>query len=195
VVSTPSGRKLIRAKKILLTIPPSLKNLAKFDLDATEQSLFVQFSASGYYTALLRHSGIPDNVSVQNTGADTLYNLPALPGIYAFSPTGVPGLQNVLYGSTTPLSDEEVRYDIIVSLHRLQTAGTVPTATSEFAVFSNHSPFEFTVPTSAIQAQFYRKLNALQGHRQVFYGGAAFHTQDSSMLWQFIEALLPRIVA
>jgi hypothetical protein len=196
VVSTPSGRKLIRAKKILLTIPPSLTNLAKFDLDATEHSLFAQFSASGYYTALLRHSGIPDNVSIQNTGADTLYNLPPLPGIYTFGPTGIPGLQNVLYGSTTPLSDEQVRHDIIVNLRRLQAAGTVPTvATPEFAVFSNHSPFEFTVPASAIQAHFYRKLNALQGHRQVFYSGAAFHTQDSSMLWQFVEALLPRIVA
>jgi hypothetical protein len=39
---------------------------------------------SGYYTALLQHSGILDNVSIQNTGADTLYNLPALPGVGVF---------------------------------------------------------------------------------------------------------------
>lgn len=195
LVSTPSGPKLIRAKKILLTIPPTIKNLAHFDLDDTEYSLFNQFNTSGYYTGLLRHSGIPDNLAIQNIGADTPYNLPVLPGLYLFSPTGVPGLHTALYGSPTSLSPEQVKRDIIASVRQLQKAGTIPTSTPEFAVFSSHSPFEFTVPSSAIQAGFYRKLNALQGHRQVFYTGAAFHTHDSSMLWQFTEALLSRIVA
>lgn len=195
VVSTPSGRKLIRAKKILLTIPPTLNNLHNFDLDVTERSLFSQFSTSGYYTGLLRNSGIPDNISVTNTGANTLYNLPALPGIYTIIPTGVPGLQQVLYGSPTQLSDQNVKDDIIASVRRLRKAGTLPTTTPDFAVFSSHSPFEFTVSSEAIQAGFYGKLNALQAHRQVFYSGAAFHTHDSSLLWQFIEGLLPQVVA
>ena len=39
------------------------------------------------------------------------------------------------------------------------------------------------------------KLNALQGRNRTFYTGAAFHTHDSSLLWQFTEALLPRIAA
>jgi len=195
VVSTPSGWKLIKAKKILLTIPPTLKNLAHFDLDTTERSLFDQFSTTGYYTALIRNSGIPDNTGVQNTGKNTLYSLPALPGIYTTDPTGVPGLQHVFYGSFTPLSDDEVKDDIVASIQRLRTAGTVSTTPFEFAVFSAHTPFEFTVPSSAIADGFYRKLNALQAHRQVFYTGAAFHTHDSSLLWQFTEALLPSIVA
>jgi NAD(P)-binding Rossmann-like domain len=96
LVSTPSGPKVIKAKKILLTIPPSLENLAPLDLDNTERSLFKQFSATGYYTGLLRHSGIPDNTSIQNIGTNTPFNLPPLPGIYGLFPTGVPGLQKVL---------------------------------------------------------------------------------------------------
>jgi hypothetical protein len=51
------------------------------------------------------------------------------------------------------------------------------------------------VPTGAIKAGFYRKLYALQGRNRTFYTGAAFHTHDSSLLWQFTEALLPRITA
>jgi hypothetical protein len=195
LVSTPSGRKLIRAKKILLTIPPTTHNLADFDLDDTEYSLFKQFNTSGYYAGLVRGSGIPDNVNIENVGANTPYNLPVLPGLYSFIPTGVPGLHKVLYGSPTSLPSHQVKHDITATVRRLQETGSIPnTSTPEFAVFSSHSPFEFTVPSSAIQAGFYRKLNALQGHRQTFYTGAAFHTHDSSMLWQFTEALLSRIV-
>ena len=195
LVSTPSGLKLVKAKKIMLTIPPTIQNLAHFDLDNTERSLFSQFSTSGYYTALIRNSSIPDNVIVQNIGANTLYNLPVLPGIYATNPTGIPGLHNVLYGSPTSLPSDQVKRDIIESLRRLKKAGTLPTTTPEFAIFSSHSPFEFTVSSSAIQGGFYNKLGKLQGRRHMFYNGAAFHTHDSTMLWQFTEALLPRVIA
>ena len=195
LVSTPSGLKLVKAKKIMLTIPPTIQNLAHFDLDNTERSLFSQFSTSGYYTTLIRNSSIPDNIVVKNAGANTLYNLPVLPGICGTKPTGIPGLHSVLYGSPTSLPSDQVKRDIIESLLRLNKAGTLPTTTPEFTIFSSHSPFEFTVPSSAIQGGFYKKLGKLQGRRHMFYNGAAFHTHDSAMLWQFTEALLPRVIA
>jgi hypothetical protein len=195
LVQTPSGLKLIRAKKIVVTIPPKLGNLFGFDLDATEQSLFGQFGNSAYYTGVLRNSGIPDNMAVTNIGADTPYHLPALPGVYSISPSGIPGLHNVKYGSPTQLSELQVKLDIVASVKRLRTAGTLPTTTPDFAVFASHSPFELTVPTSAIKTGFYRNLYALQGRNRTYYTGAAFHTHDTSLLWQFTEALLPRIAA
>ena len=195
LVQTPSGLKLIRAKKIVVTIPPKLDNLFGFDLDATEQSLFGQFGNSAYYTGVLRHTGIPDNMAVTNIGADTPYHLPALPGVYSISPTGVPGLHNVKYGSPQQLSDLQVKADIVASVKRLRTAGTLPTTTPEFAAFASHSPFELTVSTDAIKAGFYQNLYGLQGRNRTYYTGAAFHTHDSSLLWQFTEALLPSIAA
>ena len=196
LVQTPAGLKLIRAKKLVVTVPPKIDNLFGFDLDFTELSLFAQFGNSAYYTGLLRNSGIPDNLSVNNIGQGTPYNLPVLPGVYSISPTGIPGLHSVKYGSPTQLSELQVKADIVAAVKRLKTAGTVPTAkTPEFAVFSSHSPFELTVSPSAIRNGFYRKLNALQGRNRTFYTGAAFHTHDSSLLWQFTESLLPRIAA
>jgi hypothetical protein len=195
LVGTPSGLKLIRASKVVVTIPPKLNNLAGFDLDATEQSLFGQLGNSAYYTGVLRHSGIPDNMAVTNIGADTAYHLPVLPGVYSISPTGIPGLHNVKYGSPVQLTEAQVKTDIVASVRRLRAAGTLPTTTPDFAVFANHSPFELTVPTTAIAAGFYRNLYALQGRNRTFYTGAAFHTHDSSLLWQFTEALLPSIAA
>ncbi|MGX6606694.1 NAD(P)-binding protein [Micromonosporaceae bacterium Da 78-11] len=195
LVQTPGGLKIIRAKKILLTAPPKLDNLFGFDLDATEASLFGQFNNSAYYTGLLRNSGIPDNVSVTNIGDGTPYNLPSLPGVYSISPSGVPGLHSVKYGSPKQLSETQVKADILAAVKRLRTAGTVQTTTPEFAVFASHSPFELTVSPAAIKNGFYRKLYALQGRNRTYYTGAAFHTHDTSLLWQFTEALLPRIAA
>jgi hypothetical protein len=196
-VQTPAGLRIIRAKKIVVTVPPKVDNLVGFDLDATELSLFRQFGNSAYYTGVLRNTGIPDNLSVTNLGQDTPYRLPVLPGVYAISPTGIPGLHSVKYGSPVSLSETTVKADILAAVQRLRAAGTIPasTATPEFAVFASHSPFELTVPVSAVRSGFYRKLSALQGRNRTFYTGAAFHTHDSSLLWQFTEALLPRIAA
>ncbi|KAI9773670.1 MAG: hypothetical protein M1840_006944 [Geoglossum simile] len=193
VVSTPSGWKLIKAKKILVTVPPTLKGLVSFGLDTTERSLFQQFRLAGYYTGLLRHTGIPDNTTVVNIGANTPYNLPPLPGVYSIGQTGVPGLHSVTYGSDSPVGSKQAQKDIIAAVQRLKA--TLPTTTPEFAVFSNHSPFLMWVPSNAIAAGFYRNLGALQGHRRTFYTGAAFHTHDSSALWEFTEALLPSIIS
>ncbi len=77
MVKTPQGHKLVLAKKLLISIPPKLSNFKGFDLSTTERGLFSQFSDAGYYTGLLRNTGIPDDINVNNIGADTPYNLPA----------------------------------------------------------------------------------------------------------------------
>lgn len=204
IVQTPTGKVLIHANKLIFTIPPKLPNLSGFDLSPNETTLFRQFGHSAYYTGLIRHSGIPDNLTVVNVGATTPQNTPVLPAVYAFNPTGVPDLHRVKFGSPYALaSDAEVQTAIVASLRRLQQSdsggGAVPAVTAtnatEFAVFASHTPFELTVSSEAIAGGFYRELNALQGQRHTYYTGAAFHTHDSSLLWQFTEPLLPRVVA
>ncbi|KAK9452711.1 hypothetical protein V1511DRAFT_134897 [Dipodascopsis uninucleata] len=190
-VKTPNGIKIIHAKKILVTIPPKVENLVSFDLDETEYSIFSQFINTAYYTSLIRTSGLPNDVAFANAGVDTLYNLPPLPGVYSFTPTGISGLLGVKYGSPAIIPDEVVKADIVADVKKWN-----PEAEVEFAVFSSHSPFELTVPSALIERYFYRDLYGLQGHSNTFYTGAAFHTQDSSMLWKFtLEKVLPKIIA
>jgi monoamine oxidase len=55
-VKTPSGSKVIKACKLLMSIPPKLHNLVGFDLDQTEHSLFSQFINTAYYTGLIRNT-------------------------------------------------------------------------------------------------------------------------------------------
>jgi hypothetical protein len=193
-VSTPSGRKLIVAQKIVVAIPQKLDNLGGFDLDHTERSLFEQFRNSFYYTALISNTGIPDNLSINNNGANTPFNLPVLPGPYSIVPTGITGVANIFYGSATAMTNEQVQQAIVADILRLRN-DNLTTTKPDFVAFSNHRPFELTVPADAIENGFYRRLNALQGHRKTYYTGAAFQAHDSSMIWNFTEALLPQIVA
>lgn len=88
-----------------------------------------------------------------------------------------------------------MKAEILASVARLGAAGTFNTSSSaELATFASHTPFELTVSKEAIAGGFYKKLYNLQGQRNTYYTGAAFHTHDSSLLWQFTEALLPRIL-
>ncbi|TVY30554.1 Beta-cyclopiazonate dehydrogenase [Lachnellula hyalina] len=194
VIKTPSGITLIKSRKLIFTIPPKVKNLQGWDLDNSETSLFNQFSNSGYYTAIIQNSGIPDNLSIEDVSPNTLYNLPPLPAIYSLSPSGIPGLLSVKLGSVSDLTDEEAKQQIISSVTNLQLNRTGPN-NPELAVYSSHTPFELTVPPSAVAGGFYKSLYSLQGERHTWYLGAAFHTHDSSLLWQFTEALLPNITA
>ncbi|KIM79564.1 hypothetical protein PILCRDRAFT_74371 [Piloderma croceum F 1598] len=195
VVSTPSGHRVIQAKKIIFAIPPTLENLHNFDIDSEERHLFEQFSTTGYYTGLLRNSGVPANAgTITDRGLHTTFHVPKLPNIFSTYASAILGLQQVFYGSDTVLPIDQVKHSIITTMQQIfpNATATVPPV---FAVFSSHSPFVFMVPSSAIKAGFYRKLSNLQGHRHMFYAGAAFQTQDSSLIWQFIEGLLPHVVA
>ena len=200
LIQTPSGPKLIQSKKLVIAVPQQLNNLGVFDLDDTEASLFSKFQNSAYYTTLVTNTGLPENVSFSNIGLDTPYNLPVLPAAYTVSATAVPGIYDVFYGSQTDLTDEEVQTDIRATVARIREAqlGNSTTGSSsdelEFLIFKAHIPFVLYVPSSEIASGFYSKVNDLQGYRNTFYNGAAFQTQDSSLLWQFTEILLPKIV-
>ena len=200
LIQTPAGRKLIRTKKIVSTIPPILSNLQGFDLDNYEAPLFSQFKYHSYYVGILNNSGIPDNLSLVNVGTNTPYNLPVLPAAYDIFPTSAPGLH--LFQSTTNddqrISDQQMEYDVVASIKRMRAAGTLPNTNEpapQFAVFSSHTPFGVYVPASAIASGFYNRLFALQGKKNTYWTGAAFVAHDSTLIWQYTETLLAQIAA
>jgi hypothetical protein len=195
LVATPHGPRLIRAGKLVVAVPPVLRNFTGFDLDATERSVFGQFVSGAYYTGVARLSGLPAGVSLNNVAAETPYNLAPLPGFYSVNPTAVPGLYNVKYGSPSPLPEAVVRRDIRADIERLAKAGTFPVTFHDLEVFSSHTPFELHVTPQAIAGGFYRRLNALQGRNRTYYAGAAFSSHNSTRIWTAMDALLPSIAA
>jgi hypothetical protein len=194
VANAPEGRKLILAKKLLMTIPPKPKLLESFDLGAEEKAVFSSFIDVGYYTSIVNNTGLPDNLGVFNYNPDTPYNFPILPAMYNVQTTPVPGLHLAIYGTPRsnegfPLSDDEVKADIIKGIKTLQKASpeTFNQSEPEFMVFSSHTPFYLQVSPDDIKDGYYDRLYALQGLRNTYWTDAAFWSQDSSDLWRYSE--------
>jgi hypothetical protein len=194
VADTPSGPVTILCSKLVWSAPPTLLNLAPVGLDATEISVFSRLQSKCYTSGLAAISGLPAGLSITNLAPNTPYNLPPLPGLYSLQAT-VPGLYLTLFGSDDPLPTPAVEALVQLQVESLALAGTYPTRFEGFQIISNHTPFQIGVSGDDIAAGFYARMNALQGHRNTYYNGAAFQTNDSSLIWQFTEELLPMIVS
>ncbi|KAK9234114.1 hypothetical protein V1525DRAFT_82989 [Lipomyces kononenkoae] len=195
VVKTPSGSKLIKAKKIVVAFPPIPSNFEGWDLDDQERDVFNTYKFEAYYTGLVTNTGLPLSTDVDNVGANTPFNIPALPGMYGFDVTAQPGLIDVKYASPFVQSDSTVKSNIQSALGRLQIPGVTTTPGKlEWKAFQAHVPFFDHVTAEDIQGGFYTRANALQGHRRVWYTGAAWESQDSSAIWSFTESLLQNIL-
>ncbi|KJY00363.1 flavin-containing superfamily Amine oxidase like protein [Zymoseptoria brevis] len=190
----------IRAKTLLLTLPPTLPNLLPFlDLSETETSLFSQFSFSAFYNALLRNTGLPPNTTYRNLNPSLPFDIPALPAVYEIGATAAPGISGMQYGapSSHPVTDGQVQADILATIARLREAAGVLDyeGEPEFVGFNNHAPNHLAVSASTIRDGFYTKLKALQGPRGTFWSGATWASDSSASIWDFTEhVILPRIV-
>ncbi|CAN9264731.1 unnamed protein product [Alternaria alternata] len=197
LVETPMGCRLIQAKKILMAIPPTPENLAKFDPSGDELKIFNQFTSVGYYTSIIRDAG-PTNITLQNLALDRPYALPPMPAIYNVNPTANPTLSLVYYGTKVGqhLSDEEAKAAIIADLKRFQAANNMTETEPEFVAFSNHSPYNMLVGEEATRAGFYKHLYGLQSKRNTFWTGAAWRAHDSSSSWAYTsQSVLPQLLA
>ncbi|PGH23599.1 hypothetical protein AJ80_02380 [Polytolypa hystricis UAMH7299] len=196
VVKTPGGIKLIQASKLLITIPPVIDNMYPFDLNDNEMSLFQQFQNTGWYVSLVNNTGLPDGITVQSANAKSPYNLPVLPDVYILQPTSTKGVFLVKYGSEVTLPDEFVKRDIRERVTKLSMTMNNDSREPdvEILAYQSHAPFSLSVSPEAIRDGFYRNLTALQGKRNTWYTGNTWMSPHSAAMWNFTEALLPRIM-
>jgi hypothetical protein len=198
LVDTPKGRKLIVAKKLLITIPPTPAALAKFDMNEEELSIFSQLQGFGYYTSIIRNAGTPATVTAQNLALDQPYALPPMPNLYNCNPSGAPSLSVCYYGTKLGqiLSDDEAKAAIVADLKQYQAVNGLNATEPEFVAFSNHSPYWMMASSEATKAGFYKSMYALQGKRNTFWTGATWRAQDSTASWKFTKNfVLPALVA
>ncbi|GAB1317685.1 hypothetical protein MFIFM68171_07895 [Madurella fahalii] len=196
VVGTPTGNKTIIAKKLLVTMPPIMANMALLGLDTHEYNIFSRFEAQGWYVGLVSAPGFVSGDEFVNAAANSQFNLPQLPALYQISPTRVAGIHFVRYGSSSYLNESRVKADIVRTVDRVRRA-VVPNAASlppvELLAFSSHWPFSLRVSAANIAGGFYTHLDALQGYKSTWYTGATFSSSTASHVWNFTERLLPQI--
>ncbi|KAL8865213.1 MAG: hypothetical protein Q9174_007010, partial [Haloplaca sp. 1 TL-2023] len=153
---TPTGNKIVRAKKVISAIPPLINNLQGFDLDASEAPIFDKFQGHSWYVGLVNNSGILGNLSLLNYGTNNNenFNIPQLPGFYDFFATKNPNLHYFLYGGNdTQISftKQQIKQSMEETLLRLREGGVIsgpqnPEHEQEQELkiieFANHSPYE-----------------------------------------------------
>jgi len=194
IIKTPSQIILIKSQKLIIAIQPTLQNLKHFDLSDCEKKIFGKFTSTEYFSGVLRNSGIPSNISLVNIDAGQPFYLPAPPALYGITQTEIPNLSLAYYLSTRTTKDGEIAQKILSDVKKLQMPGK-EAANPEFAVTALHRPFELKVSAVEIENGFYRELYGLQGESRTWYASATFHAHDSSLIWRFVEELLPSILA
>lgn len=190
VVSTPYGYKLLRVKRFLFTLPPKLDNVIGFDLDDQEIAHFSQFKSNNYCTGLLQNASLAADSVLSNMVVDpSTFHLPRLPSSYNLGPMHPSSdLTNVKFCSNVTMSYQQIQGQIIA-----EAAKAVPRSTPELAFLASHGPFGLHVSAESIANGFYQSLYKLQGKRRSYWTGAAWHTHDSSLLWNFTERILQRM--
>ena len=200
-ITTPTGPKLIIAKKLLIAIQPKLSSLQALNIDLapSETQIFTQFNNSYYWDVVIKNSGLPANTDITNVDPAAPMGIPPLPGLYGFSTPPI-GNNHITtwYGSPYPLTDAQVKANVLATVNKLVTANNLasPPPTPQIVGFNSHNPFWLSVPPATIASGFYNQLNALQGKKNTFWTGATFASHDSSAIWEWSETeLLPQLKA
>lgn len=192
----------IRAKTLLVTIPPTKQNLIPFlELDEThEEPVFSRLFCNYYWTGVLRDAQLPaaevQNCDLANPGA-----VPSMPGSYVFEATPSARLHSFWYGAPagTPNQTREGVLDAVAGeisrLHAQMGLDGEDTKELQVVAFGDFGDFACMVDREAIHGAFYRDLYALQGYRATWWTGATWHTHDASLLWDFTAEVLRNMTA
>jgi len=200
-IRTPSGAKLISAKKLLIAIQPKVENLQELNLDlvAEETGIFNKFTNSFYWDIILKNSGLPSNLSITNIDLTAPLGIPPLPGLYNFFPSPIKGYTTSYFSSGDSRTDAQVKAETLATVAKIISANglsTPGTGSPQIVGFNNHKPFWLRVPPATIASGFYNNLNALQGKRNTWWTGATFVAHDSSAIWSWEHGnLLPKLKA
>jgi Uncharacterized conserved protein len=184
-------RKLIMAKKLLITFPPTLSALRGFDLRKEESSLFAKWDHKNYYAAAITDTGLPDGINIANTNPENQPgSLPLPPFQWELEYSGVPGYFMTKIVAEANFTAEDAKELIKSDIKRMGETGVFSTKEPEIAAFTSHSPETLIVSTDDVRDGFYKKLYALQGHQSTYYSGYTFCTDYSTPLWNYTGSVL-----
>nr|UPX44729.1 hypothetical protein FAC1L15_05 [Penicillium camemberti] len=193
VANTPSGKKLIKAKQLIIAMPPVLDNTKYFGLDQQEQAILSKLSGKHYYGGVVNNTGLKDGIAYTNIGADRPYHVASLPGVVEIAPSAYPGYQFYWYNTNQAKTKVEIEAATRSTIKWLQTQTNATALEPKFLDFRDYSPFHLTPPTKDIAAGWYSKMNGLQGHRNTWYISALF-VVGSTQVWNSTHNLLPDII-
>ncbi|KAJ6134472.1 hypothetical protein N7523_000794 [Penicillium sp. IBT 18751x] len=193
VANTPSGKKLIKAKQLIIAMPPVLDNTKYFGLDQQEQAILSKLSGKFYYGGVVNNTGLEEGVAYTNVGVDRPYQVASLPGVVEIAPSASPGYYFYWYNTVQAQTQAEIESTTRITIKWLQTQNNVKAIEPEFVDFQDYSPFHLTPPIKDIAGGWYGKMKGLQGHRNTWYISSLF-VVGSTQVWNNTHNILPDII-
>ncbi|KAM7201742.1 hypothetical protein V8F20_004703 [Naviculisporaceae sp. PSN 640] len=205
LVSGLKGTKIIKAKKLLLAIPPTRENLVPFDLNAEETALFSKPKYGRYGTAIVSHPSLPKGTDLMNMPstavADPWSPFLELPHILSFSSygndtdlfsIGTSGNPYLLYGQLASTGVAQV------ALQKMASQGTIPSLGGKLlkvVEWSDHGPGGYAVSAEEMRNGWMDKMYGLQGKRSTWFTGNAIAIDFTTQLWKMNDEVIRRMIA
>jgi hypothetical protein len=201
VQSVDGAKTLFKAKTLLVSAQPSLKNLAGLNLDEHELSIFSTWSPSASFASVVKTNIVPENTTfffVPDSAAGA-----ALPYNFQIYWMGVPNYYRVLFNSQRipSYTPAEAQAAILAGFQKVADAGTFGQTTdgqeaySEIAAFADHSTVKYNQTVEMLKDGFMQDLYGLQGYMGTWYTGDLWCPDYSSQVWAFTDTVLPKLVA
>ncbi|KAF5965628.1 amine oxidase [Fusarium coicis] len=193
VAKTPTGMKLIKAKQLIIAMPPVLDNTKYFSLDQREYAILRKLSGKHYYGSVVKNTGLEEGVAYTNVGVDRPYHVASLPGVVEIAPSAYPGYHFYWYNTIKAQTRAQIESAARSTIKWLQTQNKVNAQEPDFVDYQDFSPFHLSPPTKDIADNWYGKMRDLQGHRNTWYIGALF-VVGSTQVWNNTQNIIPDIL-
>lgn len=204
-VSVAGGEEiLIEADRLLVAFEPTSDAMEPFDLDEAETAVFEKWETTRVFAGVVRHPSLPTNVSIVNTvpeaAPDNYLAFPEAPILARFDYMGSPSdlfRVFIVTDGEPDLGVDGAQELVRTSLANLIEAGTVEDGDIDdlvFAAFVDHGPMHLRASAEDITGGFIQELYALQGQRSTWYTGGAWSVQYTTILWDYNEVLLPKLL-
>ncbi|KAF2123053.1 hypothetical protein BDV96DRAFT_561900 [Lophiotrema nucula] len=203
VKSADGNQKLIKAKKLLISAPPSLENMKPFGLDEQEEEVYSTWEPTWSFVGVAKIACINENNSVSFLAPSAV---PAnhlavrdYPYSLRFDSTGPVGgqLYRVIFGTNYSVSYEEAKSTVQATLQKAIDVGTITwngSCEPEYRAWADHNNILWKNDATLIKSGFVQKLYALQGRRSTWYTGLTWTAHYSSNVWAYTDTVLPKLL-
>jgi hypothetical protein len=193
----------IEAKRLLISIPPTPKNTAVFDLDKNEQDVLGKLYYNNEYTGLVNNENLAANWSYFNMPAasapDNYLVLPEAPFLARIDAMGNGTIFRLTFVGDTNTSACEAKSLMQKDLDRLVESGAIEPAedgdnTLSWVDFSVHDSMHARVLREEVEGGFFQRFNALQGQRSTWWTGGAWAVNFQTHLWEYDDLIIPMML-
>jgi hypothetical protein len=200
VVGTPTGKKLVHAKRLLVSVQPTQENLKPFDLDDRETLHFSKPKYGRSQIGLVTHSKLPIGINLRNvpSGATPLTPFVDPPFVLSFGnrpPTNIFSVSGSgPWDTFDPVAAQALAQD---ALEKMAAHGIIPDLEGEKLVavaWEEHGAGGFGVSAEDMRAGWMSDMYAMQGKKSTWWTGEGVAADFSTILWAFNDDLMKRIV-